>query len=422
MLARPISEQAYLESTKHLPGGVSSPVRAFQGVNLSPMIVDRGKGPYVYDVDGHRYVDYCMSWGALMLGHAHPSTLKAIYEQMERGSSFGITTVLEAKMAQEISSCMPSIEKIRFVSSGTEATMSALRLARGYTNKSYCIKFIGNYHGHADSFLVKAGSGVLSLAESSSLGVLKETVQHTICLPYNDVGAVQKIFADNKEIAAVIVEPIAANMGVVPATKEFLEALRFETTKAGALLIFDEVITGFRVGLGGAQELFGITPDLTCLGKIIGGGLPLAAFGGKKEIMDLLAPLGGVYQAGTLSGNPLALSAGLATLAHLKEKNFYVSLEEKAAKLLEPLLELEDRLCIQRVGSFFTVFFGVKKVKNHQDLSLLSSEEFCDFYHFLFDRGVYFSPAQQEASFLSAAHDDEVLSYTRDVLEEFTKR
>lgn len=422
MLARPTSEKAYLEGKKYIPGGVSSPVRAFQSVNLSPMIVDRGQGPYVYDVDHHQYVDYCMSWGALMLGHAHPSVVKAIYEQLEKGSSFGITTVLEAKMAKEIASCMPSMEKIRFVSSGTEATMSALRLARGYTGKSYCIKFIGNYHGHADPFLVKAGSGVLSLAESSSLGVPSETIQHTICLPYNDVAAIEKIFAENKEIAAVIVEPIAANMGVVPAKKEFLEALRFETAKAGALLIFDEVITGFRVGLGGAQEYFGITPDLTCLGKIIGGGLPLAAFGGKAAIMDLLAPLGGVYQAGTLSGNPLALSAGLAILKYLKEPDFYSLLEQKTKHLLEPLIQSQEKLSVQRIGSFFTVFFGVDKVESHHDLPFLSADAFRDFYHFLFQRGIYFSPAQQEASFLSAAHDEKALSYTRNVLEEFVRR
>ena len=422
MLARPTSEKAYIEGKKYIPGGVSSPVRAFQSVNLSPMIVDRGQGPYVYDVDHHQYVDYCMSWGALMLGHAHPSVVKAIYEQLEKGSSFGITTVLEAKMAKEIASCMPSMEKTRFVSSGTEATMSALRLARGYTGKSYCIKFIGNYHGHADPFLVKAGSGVLSLAESSSLGVPSETIQHTICLPYNDVAAIEKIFAENKEIAAVIVEPIAANMGVVPAKKEFLEALRFETAKAGAVLIFDEVITGFRVGLGGAQEYFGITPDLTCLGKIIGGGLPLAAFGGKAEIMDLLAPLGGVYQAGTLSGNPLALSAGLATVKYLKEPDFYSSLEQKTKYLLEPLMQSQEKLSVQTIGSFFTVFFGVDKVESHHDLPLLSADAFRDFYHFLFQRGIYFSPAQQEASFLSASHDEKALSYTRNVLEEFVRR
>jgi glutamate-1-semialdehyde 2,1-aminomutase len=322
-------------------------------------------------------------------------------------------------MAKEIRSCIPSIEKVRFVSSGTESTMSALRLARGYTKKSYCIKFIGNYHGHADPFLVKAGSGVLSLGESSSLGVLKETVQHTICLPYNDVAAVEEVFKNNKDIAAVIVEPIAANMGVVPAKKEFLEALRFQTKKTGALLIFDEVITGFRVGLGGATEYFGITPDLICLGKIIGGGLPLAAFGGKEEIMDLLSPIGPVYQAGTLSGNPLALCAGLATIKRLKQDGFYSLLEKKTEDLLAPFSGLEDLFCIQRVGSLFTVFFGVREVISHEDLCLLSKESFLSFYHFLFERGVYFSPAQQEANFVSLAHNEEAICYTKQVISDF---
>jgi len=361
-----------------------------------------------------------MSWGALPIGHAHPRVVEAVQRQMEKGSSFGITTILESQTAERISSHMPSIEKIRFVSSGTEATMSALRLARGYTKRSHYIKFIGNYHGHADPFLVRAGSGVGFLPEASSLGVPKETIDYAICLPYNDSDAVKKAFRDNPSIAAVIVEPIAANMGVIPGEKVFLETLREETKKAGAVLIFDEVITGFRVGLGGSGEYFGIKPDLTCLGKIIGGGLPLAAFGGKKEIMDLLSPLGGVYQAGTLSGNPLALVAGLRTLEELCTPSFYRTLEEKAKVFLDPFIdkirETGKKVCVKRVGSFFTVFFGVNEVRNHEDLKLLDSDLFRKFYHYLFHNGIYFSPAQQEACFVSSAHTTLSLLKTKEVL------
>ncbi|MBS0627429.1 MAG: glutamate-1-semialdehyde 2,1-aminomutase, partial [Verrucomicrobia bacterium] len=315
--------------------------------------------------------------------------------------------------------CMPSLEKIRFVSSGTEATMSALRLARGYTKRSYFIKFNGNYHGHADPFLVKAGSGVCFLPKASSLGVPEETIEYTISLPYNDIEAVEKAFATCDDIAAVIVEPIAANMGVIPATQEFLETLRFLTQKAGALLIFDEVITGFRVGLGGAQGYYNIKPDLTCLGKIIGGGLPLAAFGGKKEIMDLLSPLGGVYQAGTLSGNPLALAAGLATIQELQTPLFYENLESKTKSLLAPLDRYKKSLCVHRIGSFFTLFWGVSKASCQEDLKDLDPSLFKQFYHYLFERGIYFSPAQQEACFVSSAHSEESLMRTQKVLIEF---
>ncbi|MES2199023.1 MAG: glutamate-1-semialdehyde 2,1-aminomutase, partial [Chlamydiota bacterium] len=416
LYSRPHTETIFKESSFRIPGGVSSPVRAFQGLNLTPLIVERGEGDTIVDVDGYSYIDYCMSWGSLALGHVHPSVKMAVQRQLEKGSSFGITTALESQMASEITSCMPSLEKIRFVSSGTEATMSALRLARGYTKRSYFIKFIGNYHGHADPFLVKAGSGVSFLPESSSLGVPEETIRYTISLPYNDAEAVKKAFSTYKDIAAVIVEPIAANMGVVPGTKEFLDTLRSETTKAGALLIFDEVITGFRVELNGAQGYYGIEPDLTCLGKIIGGGLPLAAFGGKREIMDLLSPLGGVYQAGTLSGNPLALAAGLATIKQLKVPLFYETLESKAKALLDPLLELintrKSNVCIHRVGSFFTVFFGVKQVSCQEDLKGLDPFLFKQFYHYLFERGIYFSPAQQEACFISFSHSEESLQRT----------
>ena len=424
--SRPYTEAVFEESSLRIPGGVSSPVRSFQGLDLTPLIVDKGNGDTIVDVDGNSYIDYCMSWGSLALGHVYPSIKKALQEQLEKGTSFGITTALESQMAKEITSVMPSLEKIRFVSSGTEATMSALRLARGYTKRSYFIKFNGNYHGHADPFLVRAGSGVSFLAASSSLGVPEETVKYTISLPYNDVEAVKKAFLTYKDIAAVIVEPIAANMGVVPGTQEFLEALRVETRKAGALLIFDEVITGFRVGLGGAQGYYNIEPDLTCLGKIIGGGLPLAAFGGKKEIMDFLAPIGGVYQAGTLSGNPLALAAGLATLKELKTSLFYETLESKAKALLDPVADWinihKSNVCLHRVGSFFTIFFGVKKVSSLEDLKKLDPFLFKQFYHYLFERGIYFSPAQQEACFISLLHTEESLQKTQEVLLEFCEK
>lgn len=424
--SRPCTETVFKESAFRIPGGVSSPVRAFQGLDLTPLIVERGIADKVVDVDGNSYIDYCMSWGSLILGHVHPSIKIAVQTQLEKGSSFGITTALESQMACQITLLMPSIEKIRFVSSGTEATMSALRLARGYTKRSYVIKFNGNYHGHADPFLVQAGSGVSFLLESSSLGVPEETVKYTISLPYNDVEAVKKAFCTYKDIAAVIVEPIAANMGVVPGTKEFLQTLRNETKKAGALLIFDEVITGFRVGLGGAQSHYNIIPDLTCLGKIVGGGLPLAAFGGKREIMDLLAPLGGVYQAGTLSGNPLALAAGLAALKQIQMPFFYETLERKTKALLDPFIHWIDlhksNVCVHRIGSFFTLFFGVRKVTCQEDLKGLDPVLFKQFYHYLFHRGIYFSPAQQEACFLSSIHSDESLKRTQEVLLEFCEK
>jgi glutamate-1-semialdehyde 2,1-aminomutase len=421
--SRPRTEALFKESSFRLPGGVSSPVRAFQSLSLTPLIVERGMGDKVVDVDGNTFIDYCMGWGSLPLGHVYPSIKKAAQEQIEKGASFGVTTGLENQMAEEITSSMPSLEKIRFVSSGTEATMSALRLARGYTKKSYFIKFNGNYHGHADPFLVRAGSGVSFLPESSSLGVPEEMVRYTISLPYNDVEAIKKAFVEYVDVAAVIVEPVAANMGVIPATKEFLEALRAETTKAGALLIFDEVITGFRVGLSGAQGYYNIEPDLTCLGKIVGGGLPLAAFGGKREIMDLLSPIGGVYQAGTLSGNPLALAAGLATIKELKTPFFYETLEKKAKELLAPFIHFIDthksNVCVHRVGSFFTIFFGVREASCQEDLKSLDPVLFKQFYHYLFNRGIYFSPAQPEACFVSLVHSDESLKKTQKVLLDF---
>lgn len=425
MLFRPLTEKVFLESCLKIPGGVNSPVRAFTSLEMTPLVVAKGKADSITDVDGNEFIDYCMSWGSLVLGHANPTVVEKVQKQMELGSSFGIATLIEKLMAEKISSHIPSIEKIRFVSSGTEATMSALRLARGFTGKTKVIKFNGNYHGHADPFLVQAGSGVSFLSNSSSLGVPKGAIEDTISIPYNDVEAVRSAFIRYKDVAAVIVEPIAANMGLVPATLEFLETLRAETLKAGALLIFDEVVSGFRFGLGGIQNMLGITPDLTCLGKIIGGGLPAAAFGGRKEVMDFLAPIGPVYQAGTLSGNPLALSAGLATLEQLEKPFFYEELSKKTEQLLAPVEDLirskKKNIVINRIGSCFTLFFGVNQVSSQEDVKRLDRRMFIEFYQYMFSKGVYFSPAQEEVCFISSAHSEDSIVKTRDILLEYMK-
>ncbi len=425
MLFRPLTEKVFLESCLKIPGGVNSPVRAFTSLEMTPLVVAKGKADSITDVDGNEFIDYCMSWGSLILGHANPTVVEKVQKQMQLGSSFGIATLIEKLMAEKISSHIPSIEKIRFVSSGTEATMSALRLARGFTGKTKVIKFNGNYHGHADPFLVQAGSGVSFLSNSSSLGVPKGAIEDTISIPYNDVEAVRSAFIRYKDVAAVIVEPIAANMGLVPATLEFLETLRAETFKAGALLIFDEVVSGFRFGLGGIQNMLGITPDLTCLGKIIGGGLPAAAFGGRKEVMDFLAPIGPVYQAGTLSGNPLALSAGLATLEQLEKPFFYEELSKKTEQLLAPVEDLirskKKNIVINRIGSCFTLFFGVNQVSSQEDVKRLDRRMFVQFYQYMFSKGVYFSPAQEEVCFISSAHSEDSIVKTRDILLEYMK-
>jgi glutamate-1-semialdehyde 2,1-aminomutase len=390
---------------------------------MLPLQVAKGEGETIFDVDGNRWIDYCMSWGALPLGHAHPQVVEAVQKQMAMGSTFGIPTPLEMYMAREIISLMPWLEKVRFVSSGTEAVMSAIRLARALSNKPCLIKFNGCYHGHFDPLLIQAGSGVTELANSSSLGVTKETIAHTVSLPYNDCEAVREAFRLRSDIGVVIVEPMAANMGLIPGTQAFLETLREETKKAGAILIFDEVITGFRIGLQGAQGYFGIQADLTCLGKIIGGGLPAAAFGGKSCFMDALAPLGGVYQAGTLSGNPLAMQAGLATLRQLQLPSFYSDLQEKADLLLSPLQEWIDKrkasLCLHRQGSLFTLFWGIRKASCKEDLLKLDADLFRKFYEYLFSRGIYFPPSQWEACFLSSSHTKESLIYTRDAILAF---
>lgn len=369
---------------------------------MTPLVALRGEGDLVWDADGHSYIDYCQGWGSLLLGHAHPCVVAAATEQLKLGSSFGIATPYEEALAAQILKHMPSIEKIRFVSSGTEAVMSAVRLARGFTRKTLVVKFDGNYHGHFDSFLIRAGSGVTYLNASSSSGVPSEYTQFTVSLPYNEVETVRAYLRSHEEIAAVVVEPIAGNMGVVPATEAFIHMLREETKRLGALLIFDEVITGFRVGLQGAQGLYGITPDLTTLGKIIGGGFPAAAFGGKAEVMNCLAPLGQVYQAGTLSGSPVAMEAGRAALTEAEKPGFYEDLKEKTKTLLEPLYEMGIR--INQVGSMFTIFVG--------------DEAYKKLFVQLFERGIYFPPSQYEACFVSSAHTAAHLKYTQDALVE----
>ncbi|MBX9923801.1 MAG: glutamate-1-semialdehyde 2,1-aminomutase [Rhabdochlamydiaceae bacterium] len=422
-MQRPQTQYIFEESCRLIPGGVNSPIRACHELKMLPLQIEKGSGEIIYDIDGNHWIDYCMSWGALPLGHAYPKVVEAVQKQMALGSSFGIPTPLEMQMAREIIALMPSIEKIRFVSSGTEAVMSAIRLSRAISGKPCLIKFNGCYHGHFDPLLIQAGSGVTELANSSSLGVTKETIAHTISLPYNDCESVKEAFRLRSDIGVVIVEPMAANMGLIPGTRAFLETLREETKKAGALLIFDEVITGFRIGLHGAQGHFGIDPDLTCLGKIIGGGLPAAAFGGKSCFMDFLAPLGGVYQAGTLSGNPLAMQAGLATLKQLQTPSFYSDLQEKADLLLSPLQEWIDKknapICLHRQGSLFTLFFGVRQATSKEDLANLDAPLFRKFYEYLFSRGIYFPPSQWEACFLSSAHTEKSLTYTRDSILAF---
>lgn len=423
MIERPRSRQIFHLASQVLPGGVNSPVRSFPGLSMDPLVVKKGSGAIISDADGNEYIDYCCSWGALILGHSHPAVMKAVNEQLAYGASFGITTAVETEFAQLIASLYPSMQKMRFVSSGTEATMTAIRLARGFTGRPTIVKFEGNYHGHADCLLVKAGSGVANLPESSSAGVPAPFVQHTLCLPYNDPDAFRKALQTRSDISAVIVEPVAGNMGVVAPTREFLEALSEETKKRGVLLIFDEVITGLRVGLHGAQGIYGIKPDLTCLGKVIGGGFPAAAFGGRADIMEKLAPLGDVYQAGTLSGFPVAMAAGMAAVSQVMQPGFYEKLEEKAAGFAEPIDEyLRERAlpaCIQRVGSMMTLFFGTQKVEKNPDLKSLDGETFRAFFSHLFERGIYVPPLQQEAWFISSAHTDEHLEKTQEVILEF---
>jgi len=418
------SRLIYQSSCQVMPGGVSSPIRSFSHVKTPPIIAHHGKGDMLTDVDGKSYIDFCMSWGALILGHAHERVVKAACEEIQLGSSFGLSTEGEEKLATKIVELLPSVEKIRFVSSGTEATMTAIRLARGFTERPKIVKFTGHYHGHSDSLLVQAGSGVFSVnSTATSKGVNLSTVGDTICLAFNDFDAVSALFEEREDIAAVIVEPIAANMGVIAPEAGFLEFLRECTRARGTLLIFDEVITGFRTSLSGAQGRFAIDPDLTCLGKIIGGGFSVGALGGKAEIMDHLAPLGDVYQAGTLSGNPVTMRAGIETLLTLEGAGFYETLEKKAQRFAKPV-ENAIQTCgynvvFQRIGSMFTLFFGIQEACSREDLKNLDQKMFARFFHFLRERGVYFSPSPYEACFLSSAHSDEHLDFTAEAILRF---
>lgn len=430
MKSRSKSQRIYEQMCRVIPGGVNSPVRSCKSMGQFPMVVDHGFRDILVDADGHRYIDYCGSWGALIHGHAHPVIVEAVKKRLEKGTSYGITTALEGALADEVVANIESIDKIRFVSSGTEATMSVARLARGFTQREIIVKFSGNYHGHADFFLVQAGSGVLEVSPTaSSAGIPEEIVKYTLNLPYNDIEACRQLFNHpnmRHRIAAVILEPIAGNMGVVPAEKSFIHFLREETEKIGALLIFDEVITGFRVGLKGAQKLYDVKPDLTCFGKIIGGGFPAAAFGGRKEIMDCLAPLGAVYQAGTLSGNPIAMEAGLQSLLLLKRPGFYEELQRKTDRLLNPIrTKIEQKgwnACIQQVGSMFTLFFGRKKVNNLQEAMETDSRLFAEFFRSMFDQGIYIPPSAHEAWFVSDAHEDIHLDQTREAILAFMEK
>jgi len=398
-------------------GGVDSPVRAFRAVGGEPLVIDRAQGSRIFDADGREYIDYVCSWGALILGHADPDVVAAVADQAARGTSYGMTSPLEIDLGERIAAAVPSIERVRFVNSGTEAAMSAVRLARGFTNRDLILKFEGGYHGHADSFLVEAGSGLATLGISASPGVPAEFAALTLNAPYNDVAAVEQIFARHpRKIAAIIIEPVAANMGVVLPEPGFLDSLRRITERDGALLIFDEVITGFRLGYGGAQGIAGIRPDLTILGKIIGGGLPVAAYGGRREVMEQVAPLGPVYQAGTLSGNPLAMRAGLASLARLEAPDFYESLARKASRLAaglrDGLRESKVPGQVNIAGSLLTLFFADRPVADYNAAKKSNSARFAAFFREMLSRGVFLPPSQFEALFVSTAHTDEDVDLT----------
>jgi glutamate-1-semialdehyde 2,1-aminomutase len=411
------SKQLFTEAKRVIPGGVNSPVRAFRGVGGDPVFFARGQGPYVYDVDGNEYVDYVGSWGPLLLGHAHPEVLAAIEEAARNGTSFGAPTEREVLFAELILKLVPSMDKVRLVSSGTEATMSALRLARGFTGRNKIVKIDGGYHGHADCLLVAAGSGAATLGIPGSAGVTPGTVADTLTVPWNDEPAMRELFRANPgQIAAVIVEPICGNIGCVPPEPGYLPMLRALTRAEGALLILDEVMTGFRVALGGAQALYAVDPDLTCLGKVIGGGLPAAAYGGKAEIMGKIAPEGPVYQAGTLSGNPLAVAAGHKMLEILQRPGTYEKLEASSKRLTDGLSGILTEAGIahttNRVGSMFTTFFTEAPVRNYADAKKSDTAQFGRFFHAMLDGGVYLAPSQFEAAFVSLAHDDRALDRT----------
>jgi glutamate-1-semialdehyde 2,1-aminomutase len=404
------SDQLFATAQNLIPGGVNSPVRAFRGVGGTPRFIRSARGATITDVDGNTYIDYVGSWGPMILGHADEEVVAAVQEVAAGGTSFGAPTELEVELAQEVIDAVPSIEMVRLVSSGTEATMSAIRLARGVTGRTKLVKFEGCYHGHADSLLVKAGSGVATLGLPDSPGVPAALAQNTLTLPFNDVLALEQVFAEHADIAAVIIEPVVGNMGCVPPRDGYLEAVRKLTLDNGALLIFDEVMTGFRLARGGAQERYGITPDITTLGKIIGGGLPVGAYGGSREIMNNIAPAGSVYQAGTLSGNPLSMTAGLVTLRRLRDKSVYDRLEAASRKLCEGLANAAT--VINRVGSMWTSFFTDEPVVDWDSANKCDRKRYGKFFHAMLDEGVYLAPSQFEAGFVSLAHTDEIIERT----------
>jgi glutamate-1-semialdehyde 2,1-aminomutase len=412
------SRKLQQRAEKLIPGGVNSPVRAFRSVGCDPLYIVRGQGSHIWDADGNEYVDYIGSWGPLILGHAAPAVIEAVISAARSGTSFGASTPAEADLAELVIAAFPHMQKVRFVSSGTEATMSAIRLARGYTKRKYIVKFEGCYHGHSDALLVKAGSGVATLGIPGSAGVPEEFTQFTLALPYNDTSAVEQAFDKFKhQIACVIVEPVVGNMGCVPPTPGYLEALRAITRRDQTLLIFDEVMTGFRLAYGGAQELYGIQPDLTTMGKIIGGGLPVGAYGGPSEIMDLIAPLGPVYQAGTLSGNPLAMAAGYATLSYLREhKEVYAKLDKLAGDVVEGVAAAAKdsgvTMCHNRVGSMFTWFFTKGPVTDWTSAEKCDTKAFGNFFRAMLENGIYLPPSQFEAAFMGAAHTEKDVQQT----------
>ena len=421
------SQELFAQALQHIPGGVNSPVRSFRSVQGQPRFMARGQGSHVWDVDGNEYIDYLGSWGPLILGHAHPAVVEAVKMAAEGGTSFGAPIAQEVELAQLVCQAFPSIEKVRLVSSGTEACMSAIRLARAHTGRSKIIKFSGCYHGHADGLLVQAGSGALALGVPNSAGVPQAYAGETLIAQYNDLGAVDQLFqAYPDQVAAVIVEPVAGNMGVVPPSHGFLDGLRTSTRDAGALLIMDEVMTGFRVAYGGAQALYGVQGDITCLGKVIGGGLPVGAYGGRGGIMEMVAPLGPMYQAGTLSGNPLAVAAGIATLTALQAPGTYQRLESLSARLVrglqEAATELERQVTINRVGSMFTGFFTAGPVGGLSAAEGSDAGLYARFFHSMLDRGVYLAPSQFEAGFMSLSHTEEDVDLTvtaaREALEQ----
>ncbi|RMG29560.1 MAG: glutamate-1-semialdehyde-2,1-aminomutase [Gammaproteobacteria bacterium] len=412
------SHELFQRAQRHIPGGVNSPVRAFRGVGGEPVFFVRGEGPYLWDVDGKRYIDYVGSWGPMILGHAHPEVVRAVQETAAGGLGFGAPTELEIEMAELVCTLVPSMELVRMVNSGTEATMSAIRLARGFTGRDKIVKFEGCYHGHSDSLLVKAGSGALTLGVPTSPGVPVALAEHTITLEYNNLDQVREAFARvGGQIAAVIVEPVAGNMNCVPPAPGFLEGLREVCDEYESVLIFDEVMTGFRVALGGAQALYGVRPDLTTLGKVLGGGMPVGAFGGRRDIMSQIAPLGPVYQAGTLSGNPIAMAAGLATLRRVSEPGFHERLAERTRRLTEGVLERARAhgvaMTANRVGGMFGFFFTDRgEVRNFNDVNQCDLDRFRLFFHGMLEEGVYLAPSAFEAGFVSSAHDETVIDAT----------